>query len=691
MLFGATASVTTVMSGGDALVSGTADNFVVLSGATMVLEFGGRAGGTVIRGPAGGAAGGYEFVARGAIDSGATLTGGDLTVSAGTEISATVSGGGYVLLTAGGVTSGTDLRDGIETVASGGIASDTIVSSGSLLIVDLGGTAVGTILESGGYLVTLSGGVATGNQSSGGSEISSGVLLEQPDTAPVIYPSIASDVTVSSLATEIVLSGGAASFTVVSSGGLQILLAGPADETTLSGGVQQVGSGIVVTSTTVDSGGSEIVGPGGVASFTTVSSGGSVVFSGGAFGPTGPVDFASANSMTVDSGASATVEYFANASATTVNSGGVETVYNGALDSGGTVNDGGTQVVSLFSLVSKTIVNSGGTQILATYGEAGGVTVSSGGRQFVSLGYASATTVLDGGYQRISSGGEAVATIVGSGGTEVVSSGGTAVSTTVDLGGMIDVAYLSDTGGGSASVNTSGMLTVSVGGTSYTQQLLGSYADEHFETRVGRPQRHARYGGAWCAVLPQRHAYPDGSRRGGGGGSAGWRPGPDGAGRGTRRRSSGSGGARWIVRAIRSRGRCGRCALPPGRSGRGGRIPSCSCRRTMRCYAQQVLIPIRHLINGTSIVQVPVDRVSYYHIELPRHDVVLAQGLPAESFLDMRDGSNYANRVGPVRLYPDFSARMWEAFGCARLVVTGPELAATRALVGRYAMGQEAA
>jgi hypothetical protein len=44
-----------------------------------------------------------------------------------------------------------------------------------------------------------------------------------------------------------------------------------------------------------------------------------------------------------------------------------------------------------------------------------------------------------------------------------------------------------------------------------------------------------------------------------------------------------------------------------------------------------------------------------------------------------------------VRLYPDYSARMWEAFGCARLVVTGPELVAARALVARFATAQAAA
>jgi len=57
----------------------------------------------------------------------------------------------------------------------------------------------------------------------------------------------------------------------------------------------------------------------------------------------------------------------------------------------------------------------------------------------------------------------------------------------------------------------------------------------------------------------------------------------------------------------------------------------------------------------------------------------------------MRDGSNYANRSGPVRLYPDFPARMWEAFGCAPLIVMGPELLAARSLVARYALDLAAA
>jgi hypothetical protein len=94
---------------------------------------------------------------------------------------------------------------------------------------------------------------------------------------------------------------------------------------------------------------------------------------------------------------------------------------------------------------------------------------------------------------------------------------------------------------------------------------------------------------------------------------------------------------------------------------------------------------VKHLVNGTSIAQVPVAAVTYFHVELARHDVLLAEGLPAESYLDMKDGSNYARTPGPVVMHPEFAARMWEAFGCAPLVVTGAELEAVRELVAEHA------
>ncbi len=46
------------------------------------------------------------------------------------------------------------------------------------------------------------------------------------------------------------------------------------------------------------------------------------------------------------------------------------------------------------------------------------------------------------------------------------------------------------------------------------------------------------------------------------------------------------------------------------------------------------LVPIMCLINGTTVARVPVDEVTYWHVELDAHDILLAEGLPAESFLD---------------------------------------------------------
>jgi hypothetical protein len=108
-------------------------------------------------------------------------------------------------------------------------------------------------------------------------------------------------------------------------------------------------------------------------------------------------------------------------------------------------------------------------------------------------------------------------------------------------------------------------------------------------------------------------------------------------------------------------------------------------------YTSDVLIPIKRLANGTSIEQVPLDEVTYYHVELDDHDVLLAEGLPVESYLDTGGRFNFENGGGPIALHPDFSmcrqdtAHMWEALGCARLIVAGPELDAARALINSRA------
>ena len=99
--------------------------------------------------------------------------------------------------------------------------------------------------------------------------------------------------------------------------------------------------------------------------------------------------------------------------------------------------------------------------------------------------------------------------------------------------------------------------------------------------------------------------------------------------------------------------------------------------------ADGVLIPIRYLINGATIVQESVAEVSYYHVELARadgaavHDVVLAQGLPAESYLDTGNRAAFANGGPAVLLHPDFACNAWQS-GCAPLVLEGPVVESVR-------------
>jgi hypothetical protein len=95
-------------------------------------------------------------------------------------------------------------------------------------------------------------------------------------------------------------------------------------------------------------------------------------------------------------------------------------------------------------------------------------------------------------------------------------------------------------------------------------------------------------------------------------------------------------------------------------------------------FVDGALIPVKHLINGGSIAQMAMDEVTYHHVELRCHDVLLAEGLPAESYLDVGDRSGFANGGGRIALYPDYSSRVWDTGGCAPLVVSGSLLAAVR-------------
>ncbi len=101
-------------------------------------------------------------------------------------------------------------------------------------------------------------------------------------------------------------------------------------------------------------------------------------------------------------------------------------------------------------------------------------------------------------------------------------------------------------------------------------------------------------------------------------------------------------------------------------------------------FIEDVLIPIKFLVNDTTIRQISVDAVMYYHVELTRHDILLAEGLPVESYLDTGGRAAFANGGELTELHPDFGpdesrvGEIWRTLACAPLLGDGDQLARAR-------------
>jgi hypothetical protein len=106
----------------------------------------------------------------------------------------------------------------------------------------------------------------------------------------------------------------------------------------------------------------------------------------------------------------------------------------------------------------------------------------------------------------------------------------------------------------------------------------------------------------------------------------------------------------------------------------------------LRTEAETVLVPVRHLLNGTTIAQVPYASVTYWHVELASHEVIVAEGLPAETYLDTGNRADFANSGPAVTVHPTFADAVWRASACAPQLRHGDALdALQRRLAGRAA------
>ncbi len=72
----------------------------------------------------------------------------------------------------------------------------------------------------------------------------------------------------------------------------------------------------------------------------------------------------------------------------------------------------------------------------------------------------------------------------------------------------------------------------------------------------------------------------------------------------------------------------------------------------------EVLIPAGALINGATIQQAKVEEITYWHVELDSHDILLAENLPAESYLEMGNRNFFAEAaVVSLEAAPDAKRR----------------------------------
>ena len=82
-------------------------------------------------------------------------------------------------------------------------------------------------------------------------------------------------------------------------------------------------------------------------------------------------------------------------------------------------------------------------------------------------------------------------------------------------------------------------------------------------------------------------------------------------------------------------------------------------------------------INSTTITRGPVASVTYWHVELESHGILLAEGLPAESYIDGSERAFLSEASDHALHNPDFVAPGWDG-RCRPVAVDGPLVEAER-------------
>lgn len=122
----------------------------------------------------------------------------------------------------------------------------------------------------------------------------------------------------------------------------------------------------------------------------------------------------------------------------------------------------------------------------------------------------------------------------------------------------------------------------------------------------------------------------------------------------------------------------------PGALGQG--VPHRSLRVSPDhgLLVEGVLVPAGLLVDDVGILRLPArGRITYHHVELFAHDLLLADGAPTESYLEMSNRHAFANAGVTAMLHPDFAPRPGQRREppCRPVVTEGLPLEAARAAI----------
>ena len=97
------------------------------------------------------------------------------------------------------------------------------------------------------------------------------------------------------------------------------------------------------------------------------------------------------------------------------------------------------------------------------------------------------------------------------------------------------------------------------------------------------------------------------------------------------------------------------------------------------------LVPAGLLVDGYLIRQERPQSITDWHVELPQHDVILAEAAPCESYLDVGNRADFGETA--TTLHPSFATmdEIWRTHACAPQCRGGPLLAHLRGNIARPA------